>query len=175
MFRYKKMTWKRRAMRGKPRRRRRAPAMSAGSRLIVMLLFVKNCFAASSAFSFTTSSCASSKRGAEKKRKNYANACLLLFRFADFLSIAYSGYTEEEKQFQTIRPLSGQVFSWVEVSHEPLFIQGLARSSYHFARAAWFPNSTVLTCNASFIVLHVFTPYPPFAWTFYMQKERPRP
>ena len=65
---YKKMTWKRRAMRGKPRRRRRAPAMSAGSRLIVMLLFVKNCFAASSAFSFTTSSCASSKRGAEKKR-----------------------------------------------------------------------------------------------------------
>ena len=64
---YKKMTWKRRAMRGKPRRRRRAPAMSAGSRLIVMLLFVKNCFAASSAFSFTTSSCASSKRGAEKK------------------------------------------------------------------------------------------------------------
>ena len=62
----RKITWKRRAMRGRPRRRRRAPAMSAGSRLIVMLLFVKNCFAASSAFSFTTSSCASSKRGAEK-------------------------------------------------------------------------------------------------------------
>ena len=67
-------------MRGRPRRRRRAPAMRAGSRLTVMLLLVKNCFAASSAFSFTTSSCASSKEELKIFSINIGN-------FAEFLRI----------------------------------------------------------------------------------------
>ena len=58
--------WKRRARRGSPRRRRRAPATRAGSRLIVTLLVEKKILPASITFSWTRSFLASSARGAEK-------------------------------------------------------------------------------------------------------------